>query len=275
MKKYITNKILNHGLGSRILKLINVIGYVSYLNKHGGNYEFVYTPFSYEGFGEDFDVNQLYMYYHKPIFDQRLEYIELCKRWDDMLKYNGKTIYDLENFDNLILLIHPQLGDPTFGASITENEEFERFNETRLIKNKIKQDFNITNTQKHDYINISVHIRRGDVNPYYTDRWIDDFYYLEIINKLKEKYNGQNYKITIYTQRNNFNPVPYQGCEISYDDQTLDNEIWKKLIFSDVLVLGRSSYSYSAGILCDGLVIYPRDKFFHPKLNDWKLLEEL
>lgn len=274
MKKYITNKILDHGLGSRILKLINVIGYVSYLNKHGGDYEFVYTPFSYEGFGEDFHHNQLHMYYHKPISDQRSEYIELCKRWDNMLKYNGKTIYDLQNFDNLIFLIHPKFDD-SFGASRTEEEEFERFNETRLIRNKIKQDFNLNAPEKQGYIDIAVHIRRGDVGPYFTDRWIDDSYYLEAINRLKEKYSGQNYKITIYTQRRNFNPYFYDGCEISYDDETLDNEIWKKLIFSDVLVLGRSAYSYSAGILCDGLVIYPRDKFFHPKLNDWKLVEEL
>lgn len=275
MKTYVTNKILDHGLGSRILKLINVIGYVSYLNKNGGDYEFVYTPFSYEGFGEDFHHNQLHMYYHKLISNQRLEYIELCRRWDDMLKYNGKTIYNLENFNNLILLIHPQLGDTTYGASITEDQEFERFNETRLIRNKIKQDFNLNAPKKQDYIDIAVHIRRGDVGPYFADRWIDDSYYLEVINKLKEKYNGKNYKITIYTQRRNFNPYFYNGYEISYDDETLDNEIWKKLIFSDVLVLGRSAYSYSAGILCDGLVIYPRDKFFHPKLNDWKLVEEL
>lgn len=274
INKYITNKILNHGLGSRVLKLINIIGYVSYLNKQGHNYEFVYTPFSYEGFGEDFYHNQLHMYYHKSISNHRLEYIELCKRWDDTLKYNGNIIYNLENFNNLTHLIHPKFDD-SFGSSITEEEEFKHFNETRLIRHKIKKDFNLFPPQKKDYIDIAIHIRRGDVGSHYPDRWIDDNYYLSVIDKLKEKYKNTNFKITIYTQRKNFNHNLYDEYQISYDDETLDNEIWKKLIFSDVLVLGRSSYSYSAGILCDGLVIYPKDKFFHPKLNDWKLIEEL
>ena len=44
---------------------------------------------------------------------------------------------------------------------------------------------------------------------------------------------------------------------------------------SDILLIGKSSFSYSAGILCDGIVIYPSDGMFHPKLKDWKNIYEL
>jgi hypothetical protein len=263
--KYITNAVLNHGLGSKILKLINLMGLVSLLNKINYKYEFIYTPLSYEGFGVNFHNNHLLEYYHKTPSNRREEYIKICNRWDDMINYKGKKIYDVNHSDT-IFLVHPSIHNCT---------DIDVFNETKNIKQKIKNDFNLTKKSKKKYTDIKIHIRRADVDGLLNmDRWLNNDYYLNVIDKLKEKYK-LNYKITIYTQRKSFNPNGFEDYDIVYDDETLDNEVWVDLINSDVLVISKSAYSYSSGILCDGLVIYPTDGMFHPKLNGWKTIDEI
>lgn len=263
--KYISNQILNHGLGSKILKLINLIGMTSLLKKNNYDYEYVYTPLSYEGFGINFYINQLNEYYHKTPINQREEYLKICNAWDNMLNYKGKNIKDV-NHSEVTFLVHPYLHNLT---------EFDVFNETRDIRSQIKKDFNILGKKEKNYIDIKIHIRRGDVNGIqHMDRWLSDDYFTNVIEKLKGKYKS-NYKITIYTQRNSFNSNKFGDYDVIYDDETLDNEVWLSLIDSDVLVISKSAYSYSAGILCDGLVIYPEEGMFHPKLKDWKSINDL
>jgi hypothetical protein len=262
--KYITNQPLDHGMGSRVLKLINIYGYASLLNKKGFNYEFIYTPFSYEGYGSNYGYNQLHLYSYKPIIEHRLEYIQLCKRWENMLNYSGKTITEY-NESMVTPYIHP---------GFNGESELECFDHTREIKQIIKKEFNIQYEKNTDFFKINIHIRRGDVNPYqHGIRWISDEYYLNIIDILTNKY--KNSKLTIYTQRNNFNSNLFSNYDIIYDDEIEDNKAWCEMINSDILVIGKSAFSYSAGILCDGIVIYPSDGMFHPKLTEWKTIEEI
>ena len=297
---YVTNRILDHGCGSKIHKLIPLIGLVSYLNKLGLNYEFIYSPLSYEGpYG--FESNQLNHYYHKPITNLREQYLEVCNRWDNMINYNGKKIMDINPVPwNLELgrynyefasslwgggwtgvhhreengeIIKSTLLSLTWPSEFAykeyiNNENVKSMNdgdfdtliyeETRSIREKIRQDLNIKTTTK-DYTDIKIHIRRHDVHDFQNgERFNNNDYFLNVISKLKEKYKS-NYKITIHTQRQNFNPTGFEEYDIKYDDETLDNEVWRDFIDSDVLVTSKSSYSHSAGILCDGIVIYDED----------------
>lgn len=269
--KYITNKILNHGLGSKVLKLINLIGMVSLLKKMGYKYEFIYTPLSYEGFGINFNINHLGLYYSKPYTNLKEEYLNVCTRWDNMFKYSGKTINDFEGSD-ILFLVHADFHSNENNIHLNETD---CFNETKNIKEKIKIDFNINNKEDKNYTDIKIHIRRADVNKkLHPDRWLGNEYYLDVIEKLKNKLTS-NYKITIYTQKKGFDSTGFEDYNIVYDEETLDNEIWLSMVHSDVLVIGKSSYSYSAGILCDGLVIYPNDGMFHSKLNGWKTIDEI
>ena len=76
-------------------------------------------------------------------------------------------------------------------------------------------------------------------------------------------------------RRRNFNETLFKGINLVYDDELNDYDAWLELINSDVLIMSKSAFSYSAGALCDGLVIYPEDNMFHPKLYDWKKINEL
>ena len=174
------------------------------------------------------------------------------------MNYNGLKITDVDT--NLVeFLIHPKKFD--------ETEDFV-FNEIHKFKDDIKNLFSLRKKDKQNNIKISIHIRRGDVIQSFTDRWLPDEYYLNIIKDLEVKYNG-NFDLTIYTQRNNFNPDSFVKYKIIYDDESLDYEVWSDLINSDILVIGKSAYSYSAGMLCDGVVVYPEEGMFHPKINSW------
>lgn len=264
-KNLITNHILNHGLGSRVLKMINIFGYVNLLKSKGLDYEYIHTPFSYEGFGKDFNINQLSKYYHKSITNSRIDYLNICKKWDEILNYNGKLIFDYKESE-----VSPHIHAGFNG----EESELECFNHTRKIKNIIKEEFNIPKKEQKDEKIINIHIRRGDVNPEkHLDRWISDDYYLNCVETLLSKY--PDHKVTIHTQRKGFNSDLYKGYKVVYDDEIDDVQTWLELIYSDILVIGKSSFSYSAGILCDGLVIYPSDDMFHAKLNEWKKIDTL
>ena len=226
------------------------MGYANHLK----NTEFVYTPLIYEGDGMNFNINELKAYNPTKVVNERDEYLEVCRRWDSMLGFNGLTTEDVDR-GSVTKLTHP--GDPPQYMS----EELKAcFNGEGKIK--IKNNFTLPKPIKTDYIDVAVHIRRGDVSTaeWAADRWLGDEYYLTIINDIKSVL-GDRCKITIYTQRgryiDHFNQELFSDYNIKYDDETLDNEVWLELVHSDILVMGLSSYSYSASLLSDGICVYP------------------
>ena len=55
MKTYITNGITQDGFGARLQRAIATMAYTFYLrDKFNIDIEYIHTPFSYEGFGEDY-----------------------------------------------------------------------------------------------------------------------------------------------------------------------------------------------------------------------------
>lgn len=259
-----TNTCLVHGLGSRVAKIIGVMGLVSLLNKKGQNFEFIYTPLSLEH-RCNFNHNELFSYYHKPIINKKKEYTELCMKWDEMFDYRGIKLQEVD--ENEVVFVQGS-GD-AYGE--TEKNILE---ESRLIKSKIKKIFNLEKKTRSDKKNVYVHIRRSDAI-HFDFRWLTDEYYLDVIKKIEAKLGKQNYEIIISTQRKNFNESNFKNYKIEYDDEIPDYISWTNLVNADVLVLGRSSFSYGAGILCDGIVIYPEQGMFHDKLNGWITINEL
>lgn len=133
-------------------------------------------------------------------------------------------------------------------------------------KNKDKNYF------KNNKFNISLHIRR----PNSHDNRIDgtntcDYYYLNIINHIREKYkNDKDILFHIYSQGN----IKNFECYINYDvilhiDEELTST-FTGLVASDILVTSKSSFSYIAAFLTDGEVYYL--PFWHPPKKNWIVL---
>ena len=252
MSKYITNEIFPHGLGTRMFLLTNAIGY-SIIN----NIEFVITPFSYQTYENEFSKNQM---------TKSVDYVSDCTRWDSILNLDKKRITDIEDLSEVLYLSHPSSNNhvPPVG------EQFELYNKIRGLRDEIKRDFLVIPPKvKSDVINISVHIRRGDI---INDkrRFIANNYYLVSLSILEVFFKERNikYDITIYTQRHGFVSTGFENFKIKFDTDTSDNETWISMLNSDILLGSNSALSTSVGMLMDGTFIHPSSDNFIDMV-DW------
>jgi hypothetical protein len=263
--KYISNRSLSDGMGSRVCKLLNLIGY-SLLIKDNVPFgidrskikEFVYTPFSCD-LGNEFHCNPIKLY--APFRNSsKIAYLEMCQEWETMLGYKGKTIYEVNPHD-IEFLVHPPM-DTNSVLLFTGSK-----------RKQIKSMFSIKTKLPSDLINVAIHIRRGDVTEDMNqDRYVGYDHYLRAIEIITRNL-GSRCKITIFTQRSGFNHDLFSSVEIKYDDENRDSDSWLELVNADILVIGRSSYSYSAGLLNDNTVVYT--DMFHPKMLHWIYLDGL
>jgi hypothetical protein len=283
---YVTSGVTQDGFGARMQRILSVLCYTYHLREELRlPVVYVHTPFSYQGpppIGEDyvegvdlrgnFDLANPYPYddiSHRGYFKR-------AELWDQAFVYSGETVnsldissfefregYDLFNlfqkntYDANILFILRYL-HKEYDLGILDINNFKKY------RNKILSSFGLS---KGNYSKkkVAIHIRRKDaIN--HVHKHFNDEYYLEILNILgqyKEKYD-----ITIYTQRVGFDPEPYKGWEIVYDDTEEDYNTFKKMVFADHLIVGGSSFSYAAALLNPNTVVYHFAPSAHHKAID-------
>lgn len=123
------------------------------------------------------------------------------------------------------------------------------------------------------FIDIAIHIRRGDVSKKdNNNRYIDNNYYIEIIKKLKIKY--PTYTITIFSEGKyeEFNNLGLE--ENCFRLNTDIFETFHSLVCAKILIQSFSSFSYCAGLINQNTV-YHYDDFWHKKLDHWLSLSSL
>lgn len=142
------------------------------------------------------------------------------------------------------------------------------------IINEIRKNYYSTPKPDNPYKNyVAIHIRRGDVNVKdHPDRWIDNNFYLNYIEKIKSKF--PNKKIIICSQGNldNFKVIKNLNTDIIFD--LIDDPLrhFNILVNADVLVPCLSSFSFIAGLLNKNIVlndIYNKFKFWHKHPLKW------
>ena len=147
-----------------------------------------------------------------------------------------------------------------------------------VVYEDIRYKFKNAKHRKYDHLiyspqnlNVAIHIRRGDimigakVNPVYEERFQKNSYYLNILNKIVTNSNITK-PLCLY--------VFSQGQESDFDDfKIYDNVIFcldmnpydsfLHLANADLLLTSKSSFSYYAAFLSDGIRICPA-VFCHP-----------
>jgi hypothetical protein len=102
---------------------------------------------------------------------------------------------------------------------------------------------------------------------------VPDSVYIAVINKLRTKYSSQNPLFHIYSQGNSDNFRIYEAEDtILHINESLE-DTYIGMVLADVLVTGRSSLSYTAGYLSDGIVYYT--SYAHAPLPHWIPIEKL
>lgn len=120
-------------------------------------------------------------------------------------------------------------------------------------------------------IEIAVHIRRGDVSQsQYQNRFTPPQFIVNALQSVLVACQASSAvpRIVIYSQGQvaDFDDIARAvACEMSLNGSGLD--ALAALAKADVLILGKSSFSYVAGLLCQGAVIY--EPFWHSPLPNW------
>lgn len=287
---YITNGVTQDGFGARLQRSLGVLAYSLYLrDKYVTDVKYIHTPFTYEGFGENFTMGEQARSVgdNKEPYDEnsREGYLKRAKLWDDTLSYDGIRVTDIDLGSLKVLditskdkstLEHDILKGLTTGKLYIIKGLQGEFNTNKIDYDIITKYYSEINEHfkfiiPTDNNDIRIHIRRKDAEKFKLERYIDNSYYLsilDIIKPYKEKYN-----VTIHTQRKGFTPSEFEDWNIVYDDEEEDYELFIKMVNSKVLVMGKSSFSLVAGMLNQNVVIYPTQP--QKALSRWTNKEQL
>lgn len=113
---------------------------------------------------------------------------------------------------------------------------------------------------------IAIHIRRGDVDETYTKRYSSNEDYNEIIDKLIKLY--PNYTITIFSEGNEEDFKELKKPNVIFKLNGYIQETFHSLVKAKVLIIAKSSFSYSAALLNKNIIYYCFP-FIHKPLDHW------
>jgi hypothetical protein len=118
-------------------------------------------------------------------------------------------------------------------------------------------------------INVAVHVRRPNSHDNREDGANTNLkYYFDIIERIKNTFtDGKRVTFHIYSQNiiSDYSGFNQEGLCFHLNENVFDT--FTGLVAADILVTSKSSFSYAAAILSDGLIYY--QPFWHPPGENW------
>lgn len=235
---YLTNFSRDDGFGAQYQTILYSVIYSELIKK-----EFVYTPF------KKMEHN----------YENNVDYLNEKEKFINIIE-NFKNVNQVDNYEITSSKIY----------KIIENE-IDKCVELQSFLNVKKLFFeNKPKINKSDNLNVSIHIRR--FNPHdngQTYGYTDDEYFLNVIQHIRNQYQN-NKTFHIYSQGNIDSFEKFKSNDTVFHLNEKMEDTFFNLTTSDILVTSKSSFSYMAGLLSDGIVYYI--PFWHPKLKKWKTI---
>tara|TARA_B100001175_G_scaffold312698_1_gene319123 strand:- start:2210 stop:2968 length:759 start_codon:yes stop_codon:yes gene_type:complete len=231
--KYYTNPSSSDGFGA-IYQLI--IFYYLYIKINNLNY--CYTPFK----------KMLHNYDNDENFENKLE--NLINFKNNFKINNNELDIEVINHRDVYKLIQSDID------LFTNNIHMEH------IKNIFRENKNV-DFFKNNKLNVAVHIRRPSPK---DDTRIDgtdtpDRYFLDKIKHIRENYNNLLFHIYSEGNINNFKEYINNDVILHINENIVDT--FTGMVFADILIMSRSSFSYAAALISNGIIYY--NPFWHPK----------
>lgn len=238
--------------------------------------EFAHIPFStsewetFLGFGEgEKTVAELIKKGYKkrtlPRFNEKR--IEEVERTAAIIKsYNGQKV--------VFICEQDQFYKDQFG--VIENIQYKFYNAN--ARNADKLVYSAAN------YNIAIHVRRGDIvigqenqNPNLLMRWQNNDYFVNVLaNVLTFIKADKPVSIYLFSQgdKSDFEDFKrFPNLNFCLDMNAQDSFL--HMVYSDLLITSKSSFSYKPALLNRGIKVCPKD-FWHsyPNTKDWILADE-
>lgn len=120
-------------------------------------------------------------------------------------------------------------------------------------------------------VNVAVHVRRGDVSKHGSDafRYTENSYVASLLKNLQKILESIGVKplFNIYSQGHVRDFCELQGIDIDFHLNLCTFQTFHNLASADILVMSKSSLSYSAALFSRGIKIY--EPFWHNPPPDW------
>ena len=263
MKKYYTNCLRYDGFGATYQSLISTILYAEVYCS--GN--FVYTKTK---------LDHIYGYE-----SEKLE--EIMNIYNNFKNIDTLTFEDKSKVE--IVDIHNSLKVMDQNMDLFLNSDTMKKIRNVFKSNKI---MDILDKKNH---HIAIHIRRPSLHlnidnssehgegwdkttmninqlTQKTARFTEDLYFIDIINKIREKNKEKNNIFHIISEGSIQDFSNFTGDDLIFHlNDTIEKSIIL-MVMSDILVISCSSFSYCAALLNENTVIY-NNKFWHAKASYW------
>ena len=119
---------------------------------------------------------------------------------------------------------------------------------------------------------IAVHMRRGDVtaeDKKVARNFTPNLVFFNTLSQIKQivsmKLRGARMQVYSQGSPEMFRDLAALGCELHLNEPALATH--RQLVEADVLVMSKGAFSYTAGVLNEGITLYDRQKY--RALEDW------
>jgi len=237
--------------------------------------KFAYLSFSspswdnFLGFGEDeITVGDLkkqgYKIRKMPLFDEKKEKeMELCRQI--IRSYSSEKVVFIAEQD--------QFYKAQYGVMDDLKKKF--------YSAPSRKDNRLLYSDAH--LNIAIHVRRGDImkepsNPNLAMRYLSNDYFEKVLEQVYNHFTKSQAKpihIYFFSQgKPEDYPefVKYNNLHWCMDMGAQDSFL--HMVYADVLITSKSSFSYKPALLCNGIKVCPKN-FWHnyPNTEDWVMVE--
>lgn len=241
------------------------------------NLNFAHIPFSsnkwedFLGFGRneitvtELIKNHYYKKIHLPLFHQGNDY---------EVKQIKKIINSYSNQKVIFIAGQDQPYAEQFGVMESIKLKFH----SNLVRKKDQLSYS------SDYFNIAMHVRRGDIEiglknkkPNLLLRWQDNNYFYNVLSAIIQNINTDKpIAIYIFSQGKQHDFMEFKKFKnVHYCLEMNAMDSFLHMVFADLLITSKSSFSYKPALLSNGIKVCPKN-FWHgyPDQIDWILTEE-
>ena len=156
------------------------------------------------------------------------------------------------------------------------------------VMGDLKQKFYSAASRKNDHLkyskehfNIAIHVRRGDImvdpsNPNLAMRYLSNDYFEKVLKQVVDRiHTDRPIHIYFFSQGESKDYPEFEHfSNLHWCMDMGAQESFLHMVYADLLITSKSSFSYKPALLCNGIKVCPRN-FWHgyPDSEDWIMVE--